>query len=129
MPASQHARVLIVDDKRDNRTVLELMLQEEGYTLLSAESGEQALAMVASDPPDLVLLDVMMPGIDGFEVAASLARGSGTRKIPVIIVTALSADEAQIKGLEAGAGNVLSKPVEREELCARVRNLLSLNQT
>jgi DNA-binding response OmpR family regulator len=127
MPSSQPARVLIVDDKRENRTVLELMLQDEGYTLQAAESGEQALAMVASDPPDLVLLDVMMPGLDGFEVAAAMSGGASTRRIPVIIVTALAGDDARMPGLEAGAGNVLIKPVERAELCARVRNLLRLN--
>ena len=125
MPSSQPARVLIVDDKRENRTVFELMLQDEGYTLLTAESGEQALAMIASEPPDLVLLDVMMPGLDGFQVAAASSAGSATSKIPVIIVTALGED-ARIPGLEAGAGNVLTKPVERTELCARVRNLLQL---
>jgi len=120
------ARVLIVDDERANRQLLEVMLGPEGFTLLSAASGEEALAMVASQPPDLILLDIMMPGMDGYEVVSRLKADPGTRNVPVIMVSALDDRPARMIGLQAGAEDFLTKPVDRAELCARVRNLLRL---
>jgi PAS domain S-box-containing protein len=120
------ARILIVDDERHNRQLLEVMLTPEGFLLLTAASGEEALAIVAQQPPDLILLDIMMPGMDGFEVAAKLKGGLATRNIPVIMVTALDDRSARMRGLNAGAEDFLTKPVDRAELCVRVRNLLRL---
>ena len=119
-------RVLLVDDERANRQVLEAMLLPERVAISTAASGEEALALVALEPPDLILLDVMMPGMDGYEVARLLKGNSETRNIPVIMITALGDRDARMRGLSAGAEDFLSKPVDRAELCVRVRNLLRL---
>ncbi len=124
--AGHPARVLIVDDERNNRQVLELMLAPEGHILLTAAGGEEALAMVARQPPDLILLDVMMPDLDGYQVAARIKGNHATKNIPVIIVTALNDRDARLRGLNAGADDFLTKPVDRAELSARVKNLLRL---
>ncbi len=118
--------ILIVDDERQNRDVLEAMLHPEGYILRTAASGEDALALVAREPPDLILLDVMMPGMSGFEVAAQLRDGASTQNIPVIMITALNDREARLRGLDSGAEDFLTKPVDRVELSVRVKNLLRL---
>jgi CheY-like chemotaxis protein len=119
-------RILIVDDERRNRQLLEVMLGGEGYELTSATSGAEALEMVAAHAPNLILLDVMMPGMNGYEVAASLKVDPATRHIPIIILTALDDRNSRIHGLGAGAEEFLTKPVNRHELCLRVRNLLRL---
>jgi two-component system cell cycle sensor histidine kinase/response regulator CckA len=124
--AGRQARILIVDDERDNRQLLEVMLSPEGFHLATASSGEEALAMVAEQPPDLVLLDIMMPGMDGHAVAARIKGHPATKNIPVIMITALDDRNARMLGLNAGAEDFLSKPVDRAELCVRVRNLLRL---
>jgi len=124
--AAGRLRILIVDDERHNRQLLELMLQPEGFALSTAASGEEALKIVATDPPDLIILDVMMPGMNGYEVAAKIKAGQATRNIPVIMVTALDDREARMRGLGAGAEDFLSRPVDRAEVCVRVRNLLRL---
>ena len=120
------ARVLIVDDEPRNRQLLEVMLASEGYLLLTATTGEDALAMVARQPPDLILLDVMMPGMDGYEVTTEIKGNPVTKNIPVILVTALDDRNARMLGLNAGAEDFLTKPVDRAELFVRVRNLLRL---
>ena len=120
------ARLLIVDDERHNRRLLEVMLAPEGFHLLTAASGEEALAMVAQHPPDLILLDIMMPGMDGYQVAATIKGNLATKNIPIIMITALDDRNARMLGLTAGAEDFLSKPVDRAELCVRVRNLLRL---
>jgi two-component system cell cycle sensor histidine kinase/response regulator CckA len=124
--SDQPARILIVDDELFNRQLLEVMLTSEGFTLMTAASGEEALASVARDPPDLILLDVMMPGMDGYQVAATLKANLATKNIPVIIVTAMDDRSARMLGLSAGAEDFLTKPVDRSELWLRVRNLLRL---
>jgi two-component system, sensor histidine kinase and response regulator len=120
------ARVLIVDDEPHNRRLLEVMLAPGGYLFETAGSGEEALAIVARQPPDLVLLDVMMPGMNGYEVTAVIKANAATRNIPVIIITALDDRDARMLGLNAGAEDFLCKPVDRAELCVRVRNLVRL---
>ena len=102
------------------------MLRPEGVVLQTAASGEDALAMIAQDPPDLVLLDIMMPGMDGYQVAARIKGNPATKNIPVIMVTALDDRSARMLGLNAGAEDFLTKPIDRAELCVRVRNLLRL---
>jgi two-component system NtrC family sensor kinase len=124
--ADHPARILIVDDERQNRQVLEVMLSPEGFHLLTAASGEEALAMVAQQPPDLILLDIMMPGMDGYQVTAKIKGNLATQNIPVIMVTAMDDRNATMLGLSAGAEDFLTKPVDRAELCVRVRNLLRL---
>ncbi|HMG12333.1 MAG TPA: ATP-binding protein [Gemmatimonadaceae bacterium] len=120
------ASVLIVDDEPRNRDLLTIMLTPEGLDLSTAASGEEALAMVAAHPPDLILLDVMMPGMDGYEVALRLKSNKSTKSIPIIMVTALDDLKARVLGLGAGAEDFLTKPLDRAELQVRVRNLLRL---
>ena len=120
------ARILIVDDEVKNRKLLEIMLAPEGFVFLNAVSGEEALAIVAVQSPDLILLDVMMPDMDGYEVAARIKANIGSKNIPIIMLTALDDRNARMLGLNAGAEDFLTKPVDRAELCVRVRNLLRL---
>lgn len=124
--ASQPATLLIVDDEPQVRKLLETLLQHEGYQTLSAGSGEEALQLVARQPPDLILLDIMMPGMDGYEVATQLKGDETTAGIPIIMLSALSEPSARVSGLESGAEEFISKPIERVELWLRVRNLLRL---
>ncbi len=119
-------RVLIVDDERRNTELLKVMLTPEGYVLLTASCGEDALALLADQQPDLILLDVMMPGMDGYQVATKIKQNPATNNIPVIMLTALDDRNAKMLGLNAGAEDFLTKPVDRAELCVRVRNLLRL---
>jgi signal transduction histidine kinase len=120
------ARVLIVDDERRNAELLKVLLLPEGYELLTATSGEDALALLVDQQPDLILLDVMMPGMDGYQVATRIKQNPATNNIPVIMLTALDDRNARMLGLNAGAEDFLTKPVDRAELCVRVRNLLRL---
>lgn len=122
------ANILIVDDEAHNRKLLELLLQPEGYATLCAASGEEALALIAHSPPDLILLDIMMPGMDGYSVATQLKADPATSNIPIIMVTALADRSARLAGLDAGAEEFLTKPVDRAELWLRVRNLLRLKE-
>jgi signal transduction histidine kinase/DNA-binding response OmpR family regulator len=124
--SEQPACVLIVDDERHNRELLEVMLKPEGFLLLSAASGEEALTLIARQPPDLILLDVMMPGMDGYQVAGRIKGDPATHSIPVIMLTALDDRNARMLGLSTGAEDFLTKPVDRAELSVRVRNLLRL---
>jgi two-component system, cell cycle sensor histidine kinase and response regulator CckA len=126
--SERSARVLIVDDERHNRQLLELMLAPEGYVLLTAASGEEALAMVADQPPDIILLDIMMPAMDGYQVAGKIKRNPATKNIPIIILTVMDDHNAKMLGLNAGAEDFLTKPVDRAELCVRVRNLVRLKE-
>src|ERR1700737_3061359 len=119
-------RILIVDDERHNVELLKVMLKPEGYLLLTASNGEEALGLLAEQQPDLILLDVMMPGMDGYVVAGKIKENLATRNIPVIMLTALDDRNAKMLGLNAGAEDFLTKPVDRAELCVRVRNLLRL---
>jgi PAS domain S-box-containing protein len=120
------ARILIVDDERLNRQLLEVILGTEGFQLSTAVNGEEALAMVAQQPPDLILLDVLMPVMDGYQVAARIKGNPATRCIPVIMISDLEDRNARMLALTAGAEDFLTKPVDRAELCLRVRNLLRL---
>src|SRR6202158_4566769 len=119
-------RILIVDDERHNVELLKLMLTPEGYLLSTASNGQEALGLLADQQPDLILLDVMMPGMDGYSVAGRIKSNPATRNIPVIMLTALDDRNARMLGLNAGAKDFLTKPVDRAELCVRVRNLLRL---
>ncbi len=121
------ARILIVDDDPHSRELLAVMLNYEGFVVRTAASGGEALAIVAQLPPDLILLDVTMPEMDGYEVAAKIKGNLTIQAIPIILVTALDSRNARMLGLGAGADDFLSKPVDCAELCVRVRNLLRLS--
>ncbi|PZQ47423.1 MAG: PleD family two-component system response regulator [Micavibrio aeruginosavorus] len=123
------ARVLVVDDILPNVKLLEAKLSSEYYDVLTATNGMEALEKVASQSPDIVLLDVMMPGIDGFEVCRRIKADPATAHIPVVIVTALTDSSDRIKGLEAGADDFLSKPLNDTALMSRVRSLVRLKMT
>ena len=122
------ATILIVDDQLRNRDLLEALLKPEGYLTVTANSGEEALAMVAETPPDLILLDVMMPGITGYDVAAKLKANPATCNLPIIMLSALGDRDSKLAGLNAGAEDFLTKPIDRIELWVRVRNLLRLKE-
>ncbi len=122
-------RVLVVDDDADMAAFLALILKQEGLGVEIASDGESALAAIATAPPDLVLLDVMMPGTSGFEVCHRLKGDESTALIPVVLVTALEDSQSRVQGIEAGADDFLSKPVKREELVARVKTLRRLHET
>ncbi len=124
----RQATILIVDDEPKNRSLLEVLLKPEGYLTVTANSGEEALAIVAEKPPDLILLDVMMPGLDGHDVAAKLKSNPATRNLPIIMLSALGDRGSKLAGLNAGAEDFLTKPIDRVELWVRVRNLLRLKE-
>jgi DNA-binding NarL/FixJ family response regulator len=121
----REARILIVDDEPLNVDYLEQELEELGFATETASSGAEALERVAADPPDLVLLDVMMPEMDGITALRMLKRDPETRLIPVVLMTALNAVEDRVSGIEAGADDFLSKPVDERELLARIRTALT----
>lgn len=132
-PIPSHAeppvgRILIADDNQQNRELLEAYLVDEGHEILMAADGRQALDMAASRQPDLVLLDIMMPKLSGYEVCQRMKADAKTQNIPVLMVTALR-DMGDIeKAVAAGADDFLSKPVHRLELKTRVRSLLRVRQ-
>lgn len=115
--------VLVVDRDKVATTLFARLLGSEGYAVNIAHDGPSALMAVAHNPPDVVLLDVMMPGLDAFEVCRRLKREPATRLTPVILVTTLSSKQHRIEGLEAGADEFFTKPVDAQELLARVRSL------
>ncbi|MEJ8847967.1 response regulator [Variovorax rhizosphaerae] len=120
------SKVLVVDDVPVNVKLLADILAMKGYEVVTASSGPQALALLPTEKPDLVLLDVMMPGMSGYEVCAAIRADPAHAMLPVVLVTALDPGKERIKGLEAGADDFLSKPVSQAELLARVRSLLRI---
>jgi len=123
------ARILVVDDILPNVKLLEAKLKNEYYTVLSAYSGAEALEIIKNERPDLVLLDVMMPEMDGFEVCRRIKADPETEHIPVVMVTALTDTADRVNGLEAGADDFLTKPLNDVALMARVRSLVRLKMT
>lgn len=125
----ERSKILIVDDEPFNVDYLEQELEDLGYEAISAPNGQEALRKVTAEGPDLILLDVMMPIMDGFTVCRILKENEETRLIPIVIMTSLNAVEDRIKGIEAGANDFLTKPVNEQELVARLRTTLKLKHT
>jgi adenylate cyclase len=128
-PAPTAFRVLVVDDDPDMAAFFARMLAKEGMRADTLHDGAAALRQVMASPPDLVLLDVMLPGSSGFEICERLKSHPATALIPVVLVTALEDRDSRVRGIEAGADDFLSKPVNREELLARVKTLRRLHET
>jgi PAS domain S-box-containing protein len=118
--------ILVVDDLTQNNDLLEAYLTPQGYEIIKAVSGEEALEKLASNQIDLILLDVMMPGMDGFEVTRRIRQDKKTKLMPIILVTALKETEDRIKGIQAGCDDYISKPFNKMELLARVQSLLKV---
>ena len=119
-------RILVVDDQPPNVKLLEQVLTLSGYDVVTATSGPEALERVAADKPDLVLLDVVMPKMSGYDVCRAIRAGRATELLPVVMVTALDPSAERVKGIEAGADDFLSKPINADEILARVKSLLRI---
>jgi CheY-like chemotaxis protein len=123
----QAKRILVVDDIEDNVFLLQSMLSEEGYEVDSAKNGKSALAKIEASPPDLVLLDAMMPGMDGYEVTRRIRQNKKLPFIPILLITAY--ENANVpEGLNLGANDFIRKPIDYDELMARINAFLRLKQ-
>lgn len=125
---AERSTILIVDDEIVSRFTVKILLESEGYDLIFAESGEEALKKAIEFIPDLMLLDVMMPGMNGFQVCQQLRANPRLAELPVVMVTALDDRESRLRGIEVGADDFMSKPFDRAELRARVRTITRLNR-
>jgi two-component system, cell cycle response regulator len=126
--ASSPGRILVVDDHQDNVELLRARLESWGYAVDTAADGIEALQAVEASPPDLILLDVMMPNVDGNEVARRVKQNPSLPFIPIIMQTALDSTESKVEGLEAGADDYITKPIEFAELKARLRSMLRIKR-
>ncbi|MEM9163972.1 MAG: response regulator, partial [Cyanobacteria bacterium P01_F01_bin.4] len=124
-PADAPATVLVVDDQTSSRLIISELLSVDGHQVLEADGGQQVFNCIEAHRPDLVLLDVIMPEVDGFEICRQLKQAEQTRLIPVILMTASSDRNARLSGMEAGADDFLLKPFDQTELSARVRSLIN----
>src|SRR3954447_8533160 len=122
---SRPPRILIIDDTPTNIKVLESVLKTQGYQLISASNGQEGLDRAMMAQPDLVLLDILMPGIDGYEVCSRLRANPSTENLPVVMITA-SGEQQRVRALEVGADDFIQKPFNQAELLARVRSLLRI---
>ena len=121
------SRIMVIDDTAQNRRLMEAVLSPLGYVVLSAASGREALALIAAEPPDLVLTDIVMPEMDGYEVCRSLRADPATQMLPIIMLTS-SADQDKVDAIEAGADDFIARPFDPHELLARVRSLLRIKE-
>ncbi len=122
--APEPATILVVDDDRDSREIAARLLERAGYRARRAESGAECLRIVEAEPVDLILLDVMMPEMDGFAVCAALHEGG--RRTPIILLTAKDDTDTRLEGMHHGVSEFLTKPINRHELLARVRAQLHI---
>jgi class 3 adenylate cyclase/CheY-like chemotaxis protein len=125
---SAQAKILVVDDTPQNVKLLADLLAAKGYAVVTCADGTAALEKLKSEAPDLVLLDVMMPGLNGYQVCERIRADACTALLPVVLVTALDPQEERVKGIEAGADDFLSKPINQQELFARVKSLLRIKR-
>ncbi|MBD5780254.1 response regulator [Pelagicoccus sp. NFK12] len=128
MPLSPLSTILVVDDNLGARRSIEALLTQENYRFLLADSGTTALQVLETHTPDVILLDVMMPGMNGFEVCQKIRSTPHISEIPIIMITALDDEESMIQGIDAGADDFLSKPISKIELRSRIRSILRLNR-
>src|SRR5262249_60082817 len=119
-------KILVVDDMPVNVKLLADLLTVKGYAVVTASGGAEALEKIDKEQPGLVLLDVMMPGMSGYDVCRKIRQNTATAMLPVIMVTALDPTQERVKGIEAGADDFLSKPINQPELLARVKSLLRI---
>ena len=119
------SKILVVDDTAQNRRLMEAVLSPLGYVVTSASSGPEALEMIAADPPDIVLLDVVMPEMDGYQVCRTLRANPDTQMLPIIMLTS-SGDQDKVGAIDAGADDFIARPFDQSELMARVRSLLRI---
>jgi len=123
----RQSRILVVDDSPQNRRLLEAVLSARGHAVSSAASGREALDLIAKEPPDLVLLDIVMPEMDGYEVCRVLRADPATKMLPIIMLTS-SGDQDKVGAIEAGADDFIARPFDQPELLARVRSLLRIKE-
>ena len=121
---NQKERVLLVEDEGDIRDVIEYNLEREGYLTLAFDNGEAGLEAIRNESPDLVLLDLMLPGIDGLEICRQIKEDPTTRDIPIIMITAKTEESDVVLGLGVGADDYVNKPFSPQELIARVKSVL-----
>ena len=119
-------RILIVDDELDNREILQIVLNWDGFVTCTAAGGAEALLSAAADPPDLILVDLMMPTMDGYQLTTKLKQNPKTQDIPVIMLSAMSDGETRKRALSTGAEAYITKPIDRSELCEQVRTVLAV---
>jgi len=122
--SDQETRILVAEDEQDVRELITYRLTRSGFTVIEAHTGEEALKLAADDPPDLALLDIMMPGLNGYEVTRRMRAAAATRQVPVIFLTARVQEVDLHQGFRAGADDYIKKPFNPDELVARVRAVL-----
>jgi PAS domain S-box-containing protein len=125
--SQEQGKILAVDDEPMGLKLLKTILVPLGYEVILANNGQEALDKIAAEPVDLVLLDIMMPGMDGFEVTRQIRQNEATRLIPIVLLTALTATDQKVKGIQAGCDDFISKPFDQNEVLARVKMLLTMN--
>ena len=128
MTGDDAGSVLIVDDQDQNRRLLDAVLTPRGFRVRTCASGDEALAEVSAEPPDVVLLDILMPGMDGYEVCRRLRSDPATELLPIVMITASGAEE-KVKSIQAGADDFVAKPFDQAELVARVRSLVRVSRS
>ncbi len=122
--AERAAKILLVDDNADNRALMQIILESDGFLISTAASGAEALASVAREHPDLVLLDWIMPDMDGYEVASGIKGCAATKHIPIIVLSGMDDGKTRVRAQSAGADDFLAKPLDLAALRRRVRELL-----